>query len=143
MWAPAWGVNALLSRRLGQQDPEGANAVAMNGVFVYLLSWLFFLFFGLFLTRPFFGFFTDSAAVAGYGARYLSLVTGCSIGMTMQFVTERILLASGDPVGPMVIQGVGAVVNLIFDPCSSLARPLPRPGRGGAAAATVMANSPA
>ncbi len=68
----------------------------------------FFLFFGLFLTRPFFGFFlTDSAAVAGYGARYLSLVTGCSIGMTMQFVTERILLASGDPVGPMVIQGVG------------------------------------
>ena len=133
------GVNALLSRRLGQQDPEGANAVAMNGVFVYLLSWLFFLFFGLFLTRPFFGFFTDSAAVAGYGARYLSLVTGCSIGMTMQFVTERILLASGDPVGPMVIQGVGAVVNLIFDPLLIFGPgPFPALGVAGAAAATVM-----
>ena len=133
------GVNALLSRRLGQQDPEGANAVAMNGVFVYLLSWLLFLFFGLFLTRPFFGFFTDSAAVAGYGARYLSLVTGCSIGMTMQFVTERILLASGDPVGPMVIQGVGAVVNLIFDPLLIFGPgPFPALGVAGAAAATVM-----
>ena len=111
----------------------------MNGVFVYLLSWLFFLFFGLFLTRPFFGFFTDSAAVAGYGARYLSLVTGCSIGMTMQFVTERILLASGDPVGPMVIQGVGAVVNLIFDPLLIFGPgPFPALGVAGAAAATVM-----
>lgn len=77
--------------------------------------------------------------MAGYGARYLSLVTGCSIGMTMQFVTERILLASGDPVGPMVIQGVGAVVNLIFDPLLIFGPgPFPALGVAGAAAATVM-----
>lgn len=46
------GVNALLSRRLGEQDRAGASAVAMNGVFVYLLSWLVFLLFGLFLAGP-------------------------------------------------------------------------------------------
>lgn len=133
------GVNALLSRRLGEQDPVGANAVAMNGVFVYLMSWLVFLFFGLFLASPFMGLFTKNAAVAGYGHVYLAIVTGGSLGMTMQFVTERILLACGDPVGPMVIQGVGAVVNLIFDPLLIFGLgPFPQLGVAGAAIATVM-----
>ena len=133
------GVNALLSRRLGEQDPEGANAVAMNGYFVYLLSWLAFLLFGLLLARPFMGFFTSDAAIAGYGGVYLSIVTCGSIGVTMQFASERVLLASGDPVGPMVIQGVGAVINLILDPLMIFGiGPFPALGVAGAAIATVF-----
>lgn len=133
------GVNALLSRRLGEQDPEGANAVAMNGYFIYLLSWAAFLLFGLFLARPFMGFFTGDAEIAGYGGLYLSIVTCGSIGVTMQFASERVLLASGDPVGPMVIQGIGAVINLIFDPLLIFGiGPFPALGVAGAAIATVF-----
>ena len=57
----------------------------------------------------------------------------------MQFATERVLLACGDPVGPMVIQGVGAVVNLILDPLLIFGLgPFPALGVAGAALATVL-----
>ena len=132
------GVNALLSRRLGEQDRAGASAVALNGVFVYLLSWLVFLLFGLFLARPFMGFFTCDPLITDYGGIYLSIVTCCSVGTTMQFATERILLASGDPLGPMIIQGIGAVLNLILDPLLIFGcGPVPPLGVAGAALATV------
>ena len=133
------GVNALLSRRLGEGDRAAAGAVALNGAFVYLLSWVVFLCFGLFLTRPFLAFFTQDAAIIADGSVYLAIVTGASLGMTMQFVTERILLATGDPVGPMVIQGIGAVVNLVVDPLLIFGNlGAPALGVAGAAIATVL-----
>lgn len=133
------GVNALLSRRLGERDQEGANAVAMNGYLIYLLSWAAFFLFGLLFSRPFMGFFTADGDIARYGGIYLSIVTCGSIGVTMQFASERVLLASGDPVGPMVIQGIGAVINLIFDPLLIFGLgPFPAMGVAGAALATVL-----
>ena len=61
------GLNALLSKRLGQGDRAEARAVALNGIFLYLLCWLLFLSFGLFLTRPFMAFFTADPAIAAPG----------------------------------------------------------------------------
>lgn len=133
------GLNALLSKRLGQGDRTEAKAVALNGVFLYLLCYLLFLSFSLFLVRPFIAFFTADPTILSAGRTYLTIVTGISVGMTMQFATERILLACGDPVGPMVIQGVGAVVNLIMDPILIFGLgPFPALGVAGAAIATVM-----
>lgn len=132
------GLNALLSKRLGQGDREEARAVALNGCFLYLLCWLLFLSFSPF-ARPFMDFFTTDPAIADAGRAYLTIVTGASVGMTMQFATERVLLACGDPVGPMVIQGVGAVVNLILDPLLIFGLgPFPALGVAGAALATVL-----
>ena len=133
------GLNALLSKRLGQGDRTEAQTVALNGIFLYLLCYLLFLSFALFFARPFMAFFTADSVILSSGRTYLTLVTGVSVGMTMQFATERILLACGDPVGPMVIQGVGAVVNLILDPLLIFGPgPFPALGVAGAAAATVM-----
>lgn len=133
------GLNALLSKRLGQGERTEAKSVALNGIFLYLLCYLLFLSFALFLARPFMAFFTADSAILSAGRTYLTIVTGVSVGMTMQFATERILLACGDPVGPMVIQGVGAVVNLIMDPILIFGLgPFPALGVAGAAIATVL-----
>lgn len=133
------GLNALLSKRLGQGERTEAKSVALNGIFLYLLCYLLLLSFALFLARPFMAFFTADSAILSAGRTYLTIVTGVSVGMTMQFATERILLACGDPVGPMVIQGVGAVVNLIMDPILIFGLgPFPALGVAGAAIATVM-----
>ena len=51
------GMNALLSRRLGQKRFDEANSAAEHGMFLSVLNWLVFAAFGLFFTRTFFGFF--------------------------------------------------------------------------------------
>ena len=110
------GVNAMISRRLGENRPEEAGVMAVNGVFLYLMSWLSFLAFGLFLSRPFMMLYSKDPVVIEYGVQYLTIVTAMSLGSCMQFTGERILQATGNAIGPMLIQGIGAIVNLILDP---------------------------
>ncbi|MEQ2442278.1 MATE family efflux transporter [Pseudoflavonifractor intestinihominis] len=133
------GVNAMLSRRLGEKKPEAACAVALNGYFLYLLSWVVFLLFGLTLGPRFVGFFNSDPLVREYGGQYLTIVTVFSLGVCMQFAGERVLQATGNAVGPMIIQGVGAVVNLFLDPVLIFGLgPFPALGVAGAAIATVF-----
>lgn len=110
------GINAMLSRRLGEGRRDQAEAVAAHGVVLYLLCWLLFLIFGLAGSRWFMTLYTDDPQVITYGVQYITIVTVASVGCCMQFAGERVLQAIGNPIGPMLIQGVGAVVNLILDP---------------------------
>lgn len=133
------GINALLSRRLGEGRPEEAGAVASNGFFLYLLSAAAFLCLGLLFGRPFLNSYSDDPAVIEYGVQYLTIVTAFSIGSCMQFAGERVLQATGNAIGPMVIQGVGAVTNLILDPILIFGLfGFPRLEVAGAAIATVI-----
>ena len=110
------GVNTMLSRRLGQKRPEEASAVACHGYFLYFLCWVVFLTLGMLFARPFMELYSDVPRVIEYGVTYLRIVVLFSLGSCMQFAAERVLQASGNSIGPMVIQGVGAIVNLILDP---------------------------
>ena len=133
------GVNTILSRRLGERRPAEASAVAMNGYFLYLCCWLIFLIPGVLFSRPFLALFSDVPQVVDYGSQYLAIVTAGSLGVCMQFSGERVLQASGDAVGPMCIQGIGAVVNLLLDPLLIFGLgPFPRLEVAGAALATVI-----
>lgn len=134
------GFNALLARRLGEGRREEADRVTAHGYFVYLVSWLVFLVLGVSLARPFMEVFAPGQPqVIEYGTQYLSIVTGASVGVFMQFAGERTLQATGDTVGPMIIQGIGAVVNLILDPLFIFGfGPIPRLEVAGAAIATVL-----
>lgn len=133
------GFNTLLARRLGERKKEEADRVAANGYFVYCVCWLVFLVLGVGFARPFLTLFSDVPQQIEYGVQYLSIVTGLSIGVCMQFAGERTLQATGDTVGPMIIQGIGAVVNLILDPLFIFGiGPFPRMEVAGAALATVL-----
>ena len=134
------GYNALLARRLGEGRPEEANRVVAHGYFLYLACWVIFLVLGITMARPFMGLFAPGQPqVITYGAQYLSIVIGASVGVCMQFAGERTLQATGNTVGPMIIQGIGAVVNLILDPLLIFGiGPFPRLEVAGAAIATVL-----
>ncbi len=54
------GVNALLSRKLGQKDQDGANQVATDGLVLALISSAIFIVFGIFGTKLFINSFTNS-----------------------------------------------------------------------------------
>ena len=134
------GFNALLARRLGEGRPDEANRVVANGYFVYLVCWVVFLVLGVGLAPVFMELFAPGQPqVIDYGIQYLSIVTGASVGICMQFAGERTLQATGNTVGPMVIQGIGAVINLILDPLLIFGiGPFPRMEVAGAALATVL-----
>ena len=117
------GFNALLARRLGEGRPDEANRVVANGYFVYLVCWVVFLVLGVGLAPVFMELFAPGQPqVIDYGIQYLSIVTGASVGICMQFAGERTLQATGNTVGPMVF-GIG---------------PFPRMEVAGAALATVL-----
>lgn len=132
------GVNAILARRLGEGRSEEASEVAAHSYFIYLCCWILFTLFGFFLAEPFIGLFTQDPLIRQYGTDYLRIVTIGSIGMCMQFSAERILQATGNSIGPMIIQGAGALFNIIFDPLLIFGiGPFPVMGVAGAAVATI------
>ncbi len=133
------GVNALLSRSLGEKNKEKASEVARNGVFLAFMSYLLFLLIGLFVVKPFFYAQTDDSEIISYGIQYLSIVCCCSFGIYAQFIYERILQATGRTTHTMITQLVGAITNLILDPILIFGLfGVPALGVRGAAIATVI-----
>ena len=135
----AVGINALLSRRLGEKNYEAANRVANNGVSVTVLSWAVFAVFGLFFSGAFMNVFTANAEIAAGGATYMRIVTVFSLGAFVEITMERVLQVTGNTVYQMISQMSGAVLNIILDPLLIFGLlGLPRMGIAGAAVATVI-----
>ena len=135
----AVGINALLSRRLGEKNFEAANKVAENGIFVTVLSWAVFAVFGAACSGLFMGAFTQNAEILAGGTDYMWIVTVFSLGLFMSVTMERVLQVTGKTVYQMISQMTGAVVNIILDPVFIFGwLGLPAMGVPGAAWATAI-----
>lgn len=134
------GMNAELSKRLGEGNRKLASAAANNGVFLTLFHYVLFLIFGLFFVRPFFEMQTDNAEIIRYGMEYTVIITTLSLGKLLQFTYERILQATGRTYYTMITQGTGAILNIILDPILIFGWfGIPALGVYGAAIATIIA----
>ena len=132
------GMNALLSRSLGEKDQDQADRAANTGIFLFLLSAVIFGVCGFLLARPFFLAQTDIAPIVDYGTDYARICLGLSIGIFSQFCFERLLQSTGRTVYSMVTQLIGAVINIIMDPILIFGLfGFPRMEVAGAALATV------
>lgn len=133
------GINALLSKSLGEKNYEKVNRVAMNGVFLSAVCYLLFLIVGLVAVKPFYASQSSDAQILEYGYQYLTVVCCFSIGMYSQFVFERLLQSTGKTFYTMITQSTGAVINIILDPILIFGYfGLPGMGVTGAAVATVI-----
>ena len=110
------GVNALLSKALGEKDTKTVNKAANNGVFLALMSYLVFLFVGIFLSEILIKSQGGDGLTLVYGTQYLSIVCIGSIGIYMQFIFERLLQSTGRTFYTMITQMTGAIINIILDP---------------------------
>lgn len=133
------GINALLSKSLGEKNFSRANKAASNGLFLSLAHYIIFLLIGIFLTGPFFRAQSADAEVISYGIQYGSICLIASIGVFTQITMERLLLATGNSLFSMLTQLLGAVINIIMDPILIFGiGPFPEMGAAGAALATVL-----
>lgn len=133
------GINALLSRSLGENNPKEANKAAMNGIFLAFLSYLLFFIFGIFGSAFFFHTQTDIPYIYESGTVYIRICTMASIGLFGSITFERLLQATGRSFYAMVTQLIGAVTNIVLDPIFIFGLfGAPRMGVAGAAVATVI-----
>ena len=132
------GINALLSRSLGEKNLENANKVASNGAMLAMITSAVFAVVGGFGGRLFFALQTDDAQIIEYGAQYLRVVTICSMFVFLQVTFERLLQSTGKTVYSMITQATGAIINIILDPIMIFGYfGFPALGVLGAALATV------
>ena len=132
------GVNALLSKSLGEKEFEKANLVAVNGIFLAGLSFILFLVLGIFISRPFFESQTEVQEIVAYGTDYLTVCCCASLGIFMQCIFERLLRSTGKTIYTMYTQGAGALINIILDPVFIFGYlGVPAMGVTGAAVATI------
>ncbi len=112
----AIGVNALVSRSLGEQRPAQAQRVAGNGIFLTLCSSAVMMVFAIFFVTPFFTMQTNDAEIIREGVNYLFICCLFSQGLFVQLIMEKLLAATGKTSHSMISQLSGAVVNIILDP---------------------------
>lgn len=133
------GINALLSRRLGEKKQQEADAVPSNGIFLSVCFWVLFAVLGLLFGRPFISLFTAVPAVADMGTDYVTVVSVASCGVFLLFTAERLMQATGNTVYHMITQLIGAVLNCVLDPIMIFGLlGCPALGTTGAALATVL-----
>ena len=132
------GINAFLSRSLGQKDFVLVNKTAVNGIFLEAVGYILFLIISFTAVRPFYVMQAGEGEITEMGIEYLTIATAASFGMFAQIGFERILQSTGRTLYTMITQTTGAVINIILDPILIFGLlGAPKMGIAGAAVATV------
>ena len=136
----AVGINALLSRSLGEKNQDMVDKAANTGIFLALCNFVIFALIGVFFSRTFFELQAGGEQIiVDYGVDYASICLGLSIGIFSQFCFERLLQSTGRTTLAMITQLTGAVINIIMDPILIFGYfGFPRMEVAGAALATVL-----
>lgn len=133
------GVNAILSKSLGEKNQKNVNKSAMMGILLTFFNYFIMLMVGIFVVRPFYRFQTTSESIINYGIDYMTVVCCVSFGIFFQVIFERLLQSTGKTFYAMITQTTGAIINLILDPILIFGLlGMPKLGVKGAAIATVI-----
>ena len=133
------GVNAILSRKLGQKDAGAVSRTAGNGFIAMIIAYVLFLLFGIFGVNQYYAVQTSDSNIQNLGIIYTGIVTTLSFGLMLQSLVERLLSGTGKTVYSMAVLMSGAVVNTILDPIMIFGYlGCPAMGMKGAAVATVI-----
>ena len=132
------GINASLSRSLGEKHFDKANQIATHALFLAFCSYVAFALLGICFAETFYRMQTDIPEIVEAGTTYLRICSICSIGIFFEVAIERLLQSTGKTFYSMIVQGIGAICNIILDPiCIFGLFGVPKMGVAGAAVATV------
>lgn len=133
------GLNSYIARKLGAGDRDEADSAVTHGFLLAGIHSLLFILLGLFLIEPFFRLFTDSPEVLALGVSYTRIVVFLSCGTIFHITVEKIFQSVGRMILPMLLQAVGAILNILLDPIFIFGLfGVPAMGVEGAALATII-----
>lgn len=132
------GVNSYIARKLGENDKIMANDTAKHGIILAILHYILVVITGIIFIPSFFSLFSSNTEIIQMSYDYTYIITFLSFGTIMQITIEKILQGTGDTFSPMILQIVGAVVNIVLDPIMIFGYfGFPALGVKGAAIATI------
>lgn len=137
----AVGMNALLSKSLGEGRQDRANRAAGNGILLTLIFAAGFMLFGFVGSEGYYRMQSEVEETILGGTAYISICSIWCLGIFVEILGERLLQASGRTIYTLFTQGTGAVLNIILDPVFIFGvEPLgiAPMGIAGAAVATVV-----
>ena len=133
------GMNALLSKSLGEGNQERVNHAAGNGILLTVIAVILFMLFGVFGSRPYYAMQSEVAETVEGGSAYTAICCIFTLGIFVEILGEKLLQASGRTIYTLYTQGTGAIVNILLDPILIFGWfGLPEMGIAGAAVATVI-----
>lgn len=112
----AVGLNALLSRKVGEKKDDEACRIATTGLLLMLATSMFFSFIGLCFSDNLASMMADDVVLKGLCEDYLSISLVFGWGIFIQTYGQRLLQAVGDTFLSMISLVVGALLNVILDP---------------------------
>lgn len=135
----AVGLNAVVSRALGENNSKEVKAATASAIFIAICSYLIIFLAQLFILEPFFTWQTADIEIRQYAGEYLRICMIFSFGCMLQWVFDRLLIATGKTSLFMVALLTASVTNLILDPILIFGQlGFPAMGIAGAAWATVI-----
>ena len=137
----AIGLNAVLSKALGEKNNDKVKKAIRTALFLALASYIVIVTSRLIIVEPYFNSQTNDAEIIRQGTEYLNTVMFLAFGVMFQWVLERLLISTGKTKLFMITLSSGAIINIILDPVFIFGLPalgIPALGVRGAAVATVF-----
>src|SRR5260221_1009638 len=131
------GATAMVARRIGEHDREGAARAAMQSVFLGLIVAIVIALIGAPLAPKLLGVMGASPSVVEHGVWFTRIMLGCNATVVMLFMINAIFRGAGDAAIAMRVLWLANALNIVLGPCFIFGLgPFPRLGIAGAAVAT-------
>ncbi len=136
----AVGLNAVISKALGEGRSGRVKKAANAAIFIGLCSWILIAVMCLLFVRPYFAWQSGgNEVIAKYGREYLTVCMLFSFGQMGQWVFDRFVIASGKSNLFLFTLSAASLTNLVLDPIFIFGLfSIPRMETLGAAIATVI-----
>ena len=136
----AVGLNAVISRALGEKRPDKVRKAADASIFIGICAWLLIAVSCILFVKPYFAWQSEgNETISGYGRQYITVCMLFSFGQMGQWIFDRFVIASGKSTLFIFTLSAASLTNLLLDPILIFGLfGLPRMETLGAAIATVI-----